>query len=40
MDPDGGDYGGHLLIYGKGDERQLGKMILTGPIQRVERKRN
>jgi len=40
-DPDGGDYGGHLLIYGKGDDDSTwSKMILTGPIQPVERKRN
>ena len=39
-DPDGGDYGGHLLIYGKGDDDSTwGKMILTGPIWPVERKR-
>jgi hypothetical protein len=40
-DPDGGDYGGHLLIYGKGDDDAtwIGAR-LTGPIQPPERKKN
>jgi len=38
-DPDGGDYGGHFLIYGKGDDDSTwGRMELTGPQPRVERK--
>ena len=38
-DPDGGDYGGHFLIYGRGDDDATwGKMILTGPAKPVERK--
>jgi hypothetical protein len=38
-DPDGGDYGGHFLIYGRGDDDSTwGTMVLTGPIQPVERK--
>ena len=38
-DPDGGDYGGHFLIYGKGDEDATwGWMELTGPSGPVERK--
>lgn len=40
-DPDGGDYGGHLMIYGTGDnDLTWARMILTGeqkPIQRLER---
>src|SRR5437762_648913 len=40
-DPDGGDYGGHFLIYGRGDDDATwGKMVLTGPIRPVERKAN
>ncbi|PYT30622.1 MAG: hypothetical protein DMG57_07680 [Acidobacteria bacterium] len=40
-DPDGGDYGGHLLIYGNGDDDSTwGRMILTGPSQPIERKPN
>lgn len=31
-DPDGGDYGGHFLIYGRGDDDSTwGLMELTGP---------
>ena len=38
-DPDGGDYGGHFLIYGHGDDDSTwGRMVLTGPIQPIERK--
>lgn len=38
-DPDGGDYGGHFLIYGDGDDDSTwGRMVLTGPIQPIERK--
>jgi len=38
-DPDGGDYGGHFLIYGRGDDDSTwGRMELTGPIQPIERK--
>src|SRR5215831_5191639 len=37
-DPDGGDYGGHFLIYGRGDDDSTwGRMELTGPIQPIER---
>lgn len=33
-DPDGGDYGGHFLIYGKGDDDATwGKMKLVGPLK-------
>ena len=40
-DPDGGDYGGHFLIYGHGDDDSTwGTMTLTGPIQPIERKKN
>ncbi|MEW5974181.1 MAG: hypothetical protein AB1898_00100 [Acidobacteriota bacterium] len=40
-DPDGGDYGGHLLIYGKGDDDATwARMILSGPTHSVERKPN
>jgi hypothetical protein len=38
-DPDGGDYGGHFLIYGRGDDDSTwGRMVLAGPIQPIERK--
>lgn len=38
-DPDGGDYGGHLLIYGKGDDDiSWTWAILAGPREPVERK--
>ena len=38
-DPDGGDYGGHFIIYGNGDDDATwGRMMLTGPIQPIERK--
>lgn len=38
-DPDGGDYGGHFLIYGKGDDDATwGWMELAGPSGPVERK--
>ncbi len=40
-DPDGGDYGGHFLIYGKGDDDATwGKMKLAGPIKPIERRSN
>lgn len=39
-DPDGGDYGGHLLLYGRGDDDSTwARMVLTGPIQPIDRKR-
>ncbi|MBL8222897.1 MAG: hypothetical protein JNL62_26900 [Bryobacterales bacterium] len=38
-DPDGGNYGGHFLIYGRGDDDSTwGRMELTGPQAPVERK--
>jgi hypothetical protein len=38
-DPDGGGYGGHFLIYGKGDDDATwGKMKLVGPAGPTERK--
>jgi hypothetical protein len=38
-DPDGGDYGGHFILYGKGDDDSTwSPMILTGPIEAPERK--
>lgn len=38
-DPDGGKYGGHLIIYGTGDDdNSWGKMILAGQQKPVERK--
>jgi hypothetical protein len=40
-DPDGGGYGGHLLIYGKGDDDATwGTIQLVGPIRPLERRRN
>ena len=31
-DPDGGEYGGHFMIYGNGDDDiTWGRMILVGP---------
>jgi hypothetical protein len=40
-DPDGGDYGGHMLIYGRGDDDSTwGSMVLTGPIEPLVRKPN
>ena len=39
-DPDGGDYGGHLMIYGNGDDDATWTpMRLGGPIKPVERKK-
>jgi hypothetical protein len=39
-DPDGGDYGGHFLIYGKGDDDLTwGTMKLVGPVAPLVRKR-
>ena len=38
-DPDGGDYGGHLIIYGTGDDAATwGLMQLAGPKTPIERK--
>ena len=38
-DPDGGGYGGHFLIYGRGDDDSTwGRMELTGPQKPIERK--
>lgn len=38
-DPDGADYGGHFLIYGRGDDDSTwGRFTLTGPQGPVERK--
>ncbi len=40
-DPDGGDYGGHLIIYGTGDNHNSwGKMVLVGPKNPIVRKQN
>lgn len=40
-DPDGGEYGGHFLLYGKGDNSATwGRIKLVGPIAPVERKPN
>ena len=37
-DPDGGDYGGHFLIYGRGDDDSTwGLMELVGPAAAIER---
>ena len=37
-DPDGGDYGGHFLIYGRGDDdASWGWMELVGPIGPIQR---
>jgi cellulose/xylan binding protein with CBM9 domain len=37
-DPDGGDYGGHFLIYGRGDDDSTwGRMELAGPARSIER---
>jgi Carbohydrate family 9 binding domain-like len=37
-DPDGGDYGGHFLIYGRGDDDSTwGQMELVGPTAPIER---
>lgn len=38
-DPDGGGYGGHLMLYGTGDhDESWGLMTLTGPLPPLERK--
>ena len=38
-DPDGGDYGGHILLYGRGDDDSTwARMVLTDPIRPIERK--
>jgi hypothetical protein len=38
-DPDGGDYGGHILLYGKGyDDSTWARMALTEPIKPIDRK--
>lgn len=40
-DPDGGDYGGHFLIYGKGDDDSTwSPMVLSPPRVPIERKEN
>lgn len=40
-DPDGGAYGGHFLIYGRGDDDATwGWLELTGPTSPIERKPN
>ena len=37
-DPDGGDYGGHFMIYGNGDDDiTWGRMILVGPREPIGR---
>jgi hypothetical protein len=37
-DPDGGDYGGHFLIYGNGDDDATwGRMRFTGPLKPLKR---
>ena len=37
-DPDGGDYGGHFLIYGRGDDDATwGRFTLSGPQSPIER---
>ncbi len=38
-DPDGGDYGGHLILYGTGDDDGTwARAVLAGPSEPVERK--
>lgn len=38
-DPDGGAYGGHFLIYGRGDDDATwGPVVLSGPVEPVDRK--
>jgi hypothetical protein len=38
-DPDGGDYGGHFLIYGRGDDAATwARARLVGPQMPIERK--
>lgn len=40
-DPDGGDYGGHLMMYGKGDEDETwSTMVLTEAVSPLVRKTN
>lgn len=40
-DPDGGDYGGHFIIYGTGDDDSTwGLMKLAPPVGPIERKPN
>lgn len=40
-DPDGDNYGAHLIIYGKGDDDATwSKMVLTDGVQPVQRKPN
>jgi hypothetical protein len=40
-DPDGGDYGGHIILYGDGgNPATWGHMILAGPTSPIERKTN
>jgi hypothetical protein len=38
-DPDGGGYGGHILLYGQGDDDSTwARMVLTDPIRPMERR--
>lgn len=38
-DPDGGNYGGHFIVYGTGDDdASWGKMVLSGASEPIERK--
>jgi hypothetical protein len=38
-DPDGGNYGGHFLLYGRGDDDATwGKAVLVEPAKPVERR--
>ena len=38
-DPDGGDYGGHFVLYGRGDDDSTwARMLLTDPLDPLERK--
>ncbi|MEM9158471.1 MAG: sugar-binding protein, partial [Verrucomicrobiota bacterium] len=40
-DPDGGNYGGHFIIYGTGDDDGTwAKMVLSGPSELIEREAN
>ena len=37
-DPDGGNYGGHFILYGTGDDDATwGEMTLTGPLKPLKR---
>jgi hypothetical protein len=38
-DPDGGGYGGHFLLYGRGDDDATwSEMVLSGPLEPLERR--